>query len=166
MPDTDPIIAVFAGAFDPITHGHLDIINRASCLFDRLIVAVGCNPEKAAWFSSAERVEMIREAVAHLPNVETASYLGLTMDYARQIGARVLVRGIRDTVDLREEVKMAKLNQLVGAVETVFLLTDDRHAMTSSTLIKQILDLGGRDEQRLAQLVPPVVIRHLRNKMN
>ena len=165
MTDKREIVAVYPGAFDPITHGHLDIIKRASRLFDRLIVAVGQNPEKKVWFSPAERVEMIRAVVGHLPNVSTESYDGLTMDYVLSVGARVLVRGIRDTVDLREELQIANVNQMVGGVETVFLMSDDQHGLTSSTLIKQIVDMGGFDRRRLGRLVPPVVVQRLAGKL-
>jgi len=125
---------------------------------------VGHNPEKAAWFTPQERVEMIREVVADLPKVSTTSYDGLTMDFVLRVGARALLRGIRDTVDLREELQIANVNQLVGGVETVFLMSGEQHALTSSTLIKQIVDMGGFDPQRLARLVPPVVVRHLAEK--
>ncbi|MHC4063239.1 MAG: pantetheine-phosphate adenylyltransferase [Planctomycetota bacterium] len=165
MPENDGVVAVFAGAFDPITHGHLDIVQRASRLFDHVIVAVGHNPEKTAWFTPEERVEIIREVVAHLPNVSTQSYDGLTMDCVRATGARVLVRGIRDTSDLREELQIANVNQMVGAVETVFFMSGEEHALTSSTLIKQIVDMGGFDRDRLARLVPEAVIRHLAGKL-
>ncbi len=162
MSDKQDVIAVFPGAFDPITHGHLDIVRRASRLFHRLIVAVGQNPEKVAcWFQPEERVEMIREATADLSNVVAEAYDGLTMDYVTRVGARVLVRGIRDLADLREELQIANLNHLVGGVETVFLMTGEDHVLTSSTLIKQIVDMGGFDEERLSRLVPPVVIRRL-----
>lgn len=165
MADADRVLAVFPGAFDPVTLGHLNIVYRASRLFDQLIIAVGHNPEKEAWFSPEERVAMVREAVAALANVKTEAYDGLTMDYVRRTGARVLVRGIRDATDLREELQIANLNQSVGGVETVFLMTDDQHVLTSSTLIKQIVDMGGFDKQRLLRLVPPVVVEHLARKL-
>ncbi|HUU83296.1 MAG TPA: pantetheine-phosphate adenylyltransferase [Phycisphaerae bacterium] len=165
MADADQVVAVFPGAFDPITLGHLNIVHRASRLFDRLIVAVGHNPEKQAWFSVEERVSMVREAITGLANVEIQSYDGLTMDYVRRVRARVLVRGIRDAVDLREELQIANLNQSVGGVETVFLMTDDQHVLTSSTLIKQIVDMGGFDESRLLRLVPPVVVERVAHKL-
>jgi len=160
------VVAVFPGAFDPMTHGHLDLVRRASRLFDRLIVAVGNNPEKTAWFTPGERVRMISQVVADLPGVSVESYDGLTMDYVRSIGARVLVRGIRDTADLREELQIAAVNQMVGGVETVFLMTHEEHALTSSTLIKQIVELGGFDPQRLARLLPSEVVRHLGEKIS
>ena len=154
-------LVVFPGTFDPITLGHLDLIRRAAKIFARVIVAVGCNPEKIEWFSPGERVEMIGELTRDLPNVTAESYDGLTMDYVRKVGAKVLLRGIRDTVDLRTELQAANTNLMVGNVETVFLMTSDQHALTSSALIKQIVEMGGYDRVRLARLVPEEVINRL-----
>ena len=158
-------LAVFPGAFDPFTHGHLDIAVRAQAIFDGLIVAVGVNPEKQAWFTAEDRVDMAREALADWPDITVERYDGLTMDYVRAVGAKALVRGIRDAADLREELQMANLNQMIGGVETVFLMTSEEQMMTSSTLIKQIVDMGGLDEQRLSRLVPQPVIRRLADKI-
>ena len=158
-------LAVFPGAFDPFTHGHLDIAVRARAIFDGLIVAVGVNPEKQAWFTAEDRVDMAREALADWPDITVERYDGLTMDYVRAVGAKALVRGIRDAADLREELQMANLNQMIGGVETVFLMTSEEQMMTSSTLIKQIVDMGGLDEQRLSRLVPKPVIRRLADKI-
>ena len=157
-------VAVFPGTFDPLTLGHLDIIRRGAGLFPRLIVAVGCNPEKTEWFSPAERVEIIGEQVADLPNVSVEAYEGLTMEFVRRVGARVILRGIRDAVDLRLELQVANTNLLVGAIETVFLMATDQHALTSSTLIKQIIELGGCDHAGLARLVPARVIKRLKRR--
>jgi pantetheine-phosphate adenylyltransferase len=161
MVERSPIIAVFPGAFDPITHGHLDIIRRGSRLFDTLIVAVGRNPEKTELFPAAERVEMLHECTHDVPNVRIDSYDGLTAEYVRRQGARVILRGIRDNVDLRGELRQANTNLLVGDVETVLLMTSDQHALTSSTLIKQIVEIGGYQHERLARLLPEVVLRRL-----
>src|SRR5262245_9043934 len=143
QPGRNGSLAVFPGTFDPLTHGHLDIIRRASAIFDRLIVAVGRNPEKTQWFSAAERVKMLREMTGELPNVSAESFDGLTMDYVRRVGAGVILRGIRDGDDLRVELQAANTNLLVGGVETVFLMASDQHALTSSTFIKQIVEMGG-----------------------
>jgi len=164
MLGSEQIIAVFPGAFDPISHGHVDIIRRGSRLFERLIVAVGHNPEKTELFTAAERVEMLREVCAEFPNVEVDSYDGLTALYVRRVGARVILRGIRDTVDLRSELRSANTNLMVGDVETVLLMTSDQHALTSSTLIKQIVEIGGYDFARLSRLVPENVVRRLEAK--
>jgi pantetheine-phosphate adenylyltransferase len=164
MRESGDVVAVFPGAFDPITCGHVDIIHRGSRLFDRLIVAVGRNPEKAELFPAAERVEMLQEVCRELDNVEVDSYAGLTTEYVRRVGARVILRGIRDNVDLRGELRSANTNLLVGDVETVFLMTSDQHALTSSTLIKQIVEIGGYDPDRLARLVPEFVVRRLEKR--
>jgi pantetheine-phosphate adenylyltransferase len=161
MAEPTKTLAVFPGAFDPFTHGHLDIAVRARRLFDSLIIAVGVNPEKPAWFTAEDRVEMIREAMSKHPDIQVDSYDGLTMDYVRGLGANVLVRGIRDTVDLRDEIRIATVNRMIGCVETVFLMTDDEHALTASSLIKQIVDMGGLDERRMSRLVPPAVVKRL-----
>ena len=158
-------IAVFPGTFDPITFGHVDIIRRAATLFPDVIVGVGQNPEKSAMFDTAERVEMIQELVHGMEQVCVKSYAGLTMEFARDEGATVIVRGIRDSVDLRAELLFANANYIVGSVETVFLMTSEHTALTSSTLIKQIVELGGANTERLANLVPPSVLERLKAKL-
>jgi pantetheine-phosphate adenylyltransferase len=155
-------IAVFPGMFDPVTNGHMDIITRGARLFNRLIVAVGRNPAKTEVFSAQQRVDMMCELVSEFSNVEVESYDGLTMEFARKIGAQVLLRGIRDNVDLRDELLQANTNLIVGDVETVFLMTSDQHALISSTLIKQIVEIGGYDPKRLERLVPKMVADRLR----
>lgn len=165
MSEARPIVAVFPGAFDPLTNGHLDIISRAQKLFDKLIVGVGQNPEKPEVFSSEERVAMIEDELHGLPNVTVVAYEGLTMEFVRAVGARAILRGIRDSVDLRAELQAANTNLLVGDVETVFLMTSDQHALTSSTLIKQVVDLGGHGTQRLNRLVPERVLEKLLKKL-
>ena len=164
MSQSDATIAVFPGTFDPLTHGHLDIIRRGSRLFPKLVVGVGDNPEKQEIFSSDERAGMLREQLTDLANVEVAAYSGLTMEFVRSIGAKVLLRGIRDSVDLRSELQAANTNLMVGDLDTVFLMTSDQHALTSSTLIKQIVQLGGYDSERLTRLVPREVLDKLRDK--
>lgn len=153
-------IAVFAGTFDPPTNGHLDIIRRARRLFDELIVAVGRNPEKSAFFSEPERVAMLREITASMANVRVEAYPGLTMDFAKQRGATAIIKGIRDSSDLGSELQQANVNQIAGNIETVFLLTSDQHALTSSTLIRQVVEFGG-GPQRVARLVPPAIAQRL-----
>ena len=157
-------LAVFPGTFDPITLGHVDIIRRGRKLFDELVVAVGRNPEKSSWFSLAERVQMIRDVTAGLEGVFIETYDGLTMEYVRRKGAAVILRGIRDNVDLRDELQAANANLLVGEVETVFLMTSHQHALTSSALIKQIVQIGGYDPARLRRLVPEAVAAMLEDR--
>lgn len=155
-----PKIGVFPGQFDPITNGHLDIIQRGMTLFDELIVAVGTNPDKREMFSLDERAEMIRQLTAHLPTVRVRTFSGLTVDFVRSVKATAILRGIRDASDLRYETQLALANRAVGNVETVFILTGDQHALTSSSLIRQVVSLGG-DVNLLQSLLPKVVIDHL-----
>ena len=158
-----PRIGVFPGQFDPITNGHLDIIRRAVPLFDELIVAVGINPEKREMFTLDERVRMIRSLLRDIPGSRVERYSGLTVDFVRQSKATTILRGIRDASDLRYEFQLALANRAVGGVETVFIMTGDQHAMTSSSLIRQVVALGG-DVRQLASLLPEVVIDKLREK--
>ncbi|GMU36854.1 MAG: pantetheine-phosphate adenylyltransferase [Phycisphaerae bacterium] len=165
MPDSSKSVGMFPGTFDPVTYGHLDIIERAARMYARLIVAVGHNPEKASVFTAPERVEMLRAQVSHLTNVEVRPYEGLTARFARDVGAGVIVRGIRDNVDLHAELELANTNMLISDIETVFLMASSQHAMTSSTLIKQIVEIGGYDTNRLARLVPLEIARRLEDRI-
>lgn len=164
MSDHKPIRAVFPGAFDPLTNGHLDLIRRAINIVDELIVAVGHNPEKSAVFTPDERVEMIAELIHDIPGVTVQAYQGLTAEFVQSVGAKAIIRGIRDNVDLHYELQQANVNLVVGGVETIFLMARDQFAMTSSTYIKQIVELGVHDLERLSRLVPPSVGARLRDK--
>lgn len=157
---TRAVIAVFTGVFDPPTEGHMDIIRRGAEIFSRLVVAVGNNPEKTELFDKRERVTLLQNLVADLPNVEVQGYEGLTFDFVKRIGGSVILKGIRDTVDLRYELQQANTNRLAGGIETLFLLAADRHALTSSTLIKQVAAMGGD----VSQLVPAPVNTRLKEK--
>jgi pantetheine-phosphate adenylyltransferase len=165
MPDRPPRIAVFAGTFDPPTYGHLDIIERSRKIFDKTIIAVGRNPEKEPLFSEEERLDMLRELVGSHPDVEVDAYAGLTMDYVRQRGAHVIVKGIRDGDDLRSELRQANVNMIAGDVDTVFLFTTDQTALISSTLIRQICEMGGLESGQINRLIPPQVVARLRQKL-
>src|SRR6476620_12660825 len=156
-------LAVFPGQFDPITNGHLDVIRRGVHLFDELIVAVGINPEKREMFTLDDRIEMIRSLLVDLPAVKVRKYTGLTVDFVRSVGATALLRGIRDVSDLRYEFQLALANRAVGGVETIFIMTGDQYALTSSSLIRQVVSLGG-DVEQLAAVLPPLVVRKLRSK--
>ncbi len=165
MPRQQPsVIAVYPGSFDPVTCGHLDVMRRGADVFGELIIGVGDNPEKAPWFSAEERIEMLRPHVEALPNGRMLAYTGLTVDFVLACGARVILRGIRDQVDLSTELQQANINQVVGGIETVFLATSDEHALTSSTYIKQIFELGGSNVERIKRLVPQNVIEQLTAK--
>lgn len=157
--------AVFAGTFDPPTHGHLDIIERARRLFDKTVVAVGRNPEKEPLFSEDERVAMLRELLGNVSDVEVVSYNGLTMDFVRRINAAVIVKGIRDGDDLRSELQQANVNKIAGGVETVFLFTTDMTALISSTLIRQICELGGLSSGHMDRLIPALVVERMKEKL-
>jgi pantetheine-phosphate adenylyltransferase len=154
---------VFPGQFDPITNGHLDIIHRGVKLFDELIVAVGVNPDKREMFTLDERVDMIQELVKSMPNVKVQHFAGLTMDFVRKVNAGALLRGIRDAADVRYEFQLALANRAVGGVETVFIMTGAQYALTSSSLIRQVVTLGG-DVRQLKPVLPPAVIRRLLKK--
>ena len=158
-----PRIGVFPGQFDPITNGHLDVIRRGVNLFDELIVAVGVNPEKKELFTLQERTEMIRQLLHGLKGVRVEQYTGLTMDFVRQAKALAILRGIRDVSDLRYEFQIAQANRAVGDVETVFVMTGDQYALTSSSLIRQVVSLGG-DVRKLSGLLPDLVVRALKKK--
>ncbi|MCY2951851.1 MAG: pantetheine-phosphate adenylyltransferase [Planctomycetota bacterium] len=155
-----PRIAVFPGQFDPITNGHLDVIRRAVKIFDEVIVAVGINPEKRELFTLDDRLAMIRDLLADIPGARAAKYEGLTMDFVRSVHATVILRGIRDVSDLRHEFQLALANRAVGGIETVFIMTGDQYALTSSSLIRQVVALGA-DISKLQPLVPPIVLQHL-----
>ncbi len=152
--------AVFPGQFDPITNGHLDLIRRGVKLFDELIVAVGVNPDKREMFTLDERVAMIRDLLKREKTVKVAKYTGLTMDFVRQVKATTLLRGIRDAADVRYEFQLALANRAVGGVETVFIMTGEQYALTSSSLIRQVVTLGG-DVRQLESIVPAPIIRRL-----
>src|SRR5438874_7663239 len=153
--------AVFPGQFDPITNGHLDVIRRGVLLIDELIVAVGINPEKREMFPLDDRIQMIRELLKETPGVKVQKYTGLTVDFVRSVQATTILRGIRDVSDLRYEFQLAMTNRAVGGIETVFIMTGDQFALTSSSLIRQIVALGG-DVTQLQTLLPQLVVRRLR----
>lgn len=156
------IIAVYPGSFDPITNGHLDLIERGARLCDRLIVAVLGNEDKQPLFTVEERMEMLREAVADYPNVEVDTFGGLLVDYARHKGATAIVRGIRAISDYEYELQMALMNRrLCPEVETVFLMAGEAYSFISSRIVKEVIRLGGN----LAGLVPPSVEVRLRNRV-
>jgi pantetheine-phosphate adenylyltransferase len=152
-------LAIFPGTFDPITNGHLDIIRRGSHLFDELIVAIGDNPEKSSLLTPQQREQIIRQVVADIPNVRVEVFTGLTVDFARKTGADVILRGIRNSTDLHFELQVALTNRVVAGVETVFIITSTEHAFTSSSLIKQIAQMGGD----VSAMVPPQVLPYIRS---
>lgn len=154
MAKTNRRIAIFPGTFDPITNGHVDVIRRGTKLFDELIVAVGDNPEKASHVDGQARAEVIARIVAPLGNVRVEVFHGLTVDFARRVGATAILRGIRNSSDLQFESQVALTNRAAAGVETLFLLTAPEHAFTSSSLIRQIASMGGD----VSTMVPPEVL--------
>jgi pantetheine-phosphate adenylyltransferase len=159
-------LVVFPGSFDPITFGHLDVITRGRQLFDELVVAVGRNPGKDQLFTVEERVGMAEELVLGLgagPPVRVASFAGLTVDFARSIGATALLRGVRNLSDLQYEVQQAVTNREVAGLETAFVVAGQSFAYTSSSLIKQITAMG-TDLTMLEAMVPALVVAKLREK--
>ena len=155
--------ALYSGSFDPITNGHLDIIERSAKLFDSLTVAVIDNVSKSSMFSLDERVRIVKEAVAHIPNVEVASFSGLLADFVNENDFSAVVRGLRSVTDFDYEITMAQMNdKLFDKAETVFLMTAPGNSFISSSLIKEVASLGGD----VSELVPANVLREIRKKLN
>lgn len=151
-------IALYPGSFDPITLGHLDVIERGCKLFDQVVVAVLRNPNKAPLFSVEQRMDQIRRSVAHLPSAVVDTFDGLTVDYARRVGAGALLRGLRVLSDFEYELQMAHTNKtLAEAIETVFLATRNEYSFLSSSLVKEIARFGGPVDR----LVPPAVVAEI-----
>ena len=158
-------IAVYTGSFDPITLGHLDVIQRASRVFDGIVVGVGINPEKQPIFSLADRVHLVRESVAGLANVRVELFSGLSVAFVREQGAHVLLRGVRSLTDIDAEFTMTLANRkLDPGVETVFLMADAQYSHISSSLLKQITPLA--DDEALLKFVPPPVVAPLRRMLS
>lgn len=154
--------AVYPGTFDPVTNGHLDLVERGSRQFDRLVIAILSNEEKAPVFSLEERSVLLREAVGPWGNVEVDSFDGLLVDYARRVGASVIVRGLRALSDFEYELQMALMNRrLCPDVETVFLMPSETYSYVSSRLVREVARLGGD----LEGLVPTAVLEALVRKL-
>ncbi len=155
-------IALYPGSFDPLTNGHLDILARARRLADRVVVAILENDAKTPLFSVSERLEMIREAVGDDPATPVQSFSGLLVDFARQVGATLIVRGLRAVSDYEYELQMALMNRrLIPAIETVFLMAKEEYSYVSSRLVKEVAGLGGD----VSGLVPEAVRRRLIAKL-
>lgn len=157
-------IAVYTGSFDPVTLGHLHIIQRAAKLFDKLIIGIGFNAEKKSLFTPGEREDLIKRVVKEFDNVEVKSFDGLAVKFVRSCGARIMVRGVRPLTDIAGEFTMMMANrQLDEDMETVFLMADEEYAHVSSSLIKQIALLS--DDKMLSRFVPRPIIKPLRQKL-
>ncbi len=154
-------IAVYPGSFDPITNGHVNLIERALEVFDKLVVAVAHNPNKSALFSVEERLEMIQAALKNDPRVAVASFEGLLVDFVEKLGARVIVRGLRALSDFEYEFQMTLMNRKLNRkVDTIFLMTGYKWFYTSSRIIKEAASLGGS----VRGLVPEIVHQRLKEK--
>jgi len=157
----DSSLAVFPGSFDPITNGHLDIVERGLRIFDRVRMAILVNVEKQPLFTVEERLAIIREAYQGNPRVEVDTFSGLLVDYAERVGASVIIRGIRAISDFEYEFQMALMNRRLNPqIETVFMMPAESYSYVSSRLVKEVFQLGGR----VTDVVPPVVERRLSDK--
>lgn len=137
------ILAIFPGSFDPITKGHLDVINRGRLIFDELIVAIGSSSEKKNLFTLKQRKEMVQELVADMPRVRVDSFEGLMVEYAAKQKVDVILRGLRSLTDVHYEFRLAMTNRAVANIETVFIMASAEYGFTSSTLIREVATLGG-----------------------
>jgi len=153
--------AIYPGSFDPITNGHLDVLERASKIFKKIIIAVLVNPNKNSFLPTETKVALIKESVSHLNNVEVDSFMGLTVEYAKAKNANVLIRGLRAVSDFEYEMQMAQINQNLGPqLDTIFLITKVENNFVSSSIVKEISLLGGD----ISQFVPEPVNRHFKIK--
>jgi pantetheine-phosphate adenylyltransferase len=154
-------IALYPGSFDPVTRGHLDILERACLVFDRVVVGVLGNPSKSPLFTTEERVELIRRSVEDTPQIEVDTFDGLTVDFAQRVGAIAIVRGLRVTSDFENEFQMTLMNRRLNPdVHTIFLMTSFSNVFISSSIIKEVFRLGGA----IDDAVPPASAEALRRK--
>jgi pantetheine-phosphate adenylyltransferase len=161
-PKPPSVIAIYPGSFDPITNGHLDLVQRGARMFDTLIVSILRNDSKLPLFSVEERMDMLREVIHPYPNVEVDCFDGLLVDYAAARSATVLLRGIRAISDYEYELQMALMNRrLRPGIETVFMMANDAYSFISSRLVKEVFGLGGN----ISGLVPPSVEARMRSRM-
>lgn len=155
--------AVYPGSFDPATNGHIDVIERALKIFDKVIVAVGDNPEKKPLFSTKERMAMLRESTRHLKNLEIDSFSGLLIDYVKRKSSRIIIRGLRAVSDFEFEFQRALLNRVVdNEIETVFIMTKEHYVYLNSSIIKEISMFGGN----INGMVPEIVEKKLKEKFS
>ncbi len=164
MSDPSFRIAVYPGSFDPITLGHLDVVERSSRLFDRLIIGVGTNMVKRPMFDVDERIKLIRLVTGHLDNIEISRFSGLAVEFVKSCAARIMIRGVRPITDIPAELTMMMANRrLAPEIETLFMLADGELAHVSSSLIKQIAPLA--DDDQLACFLPREVVSAVRKKL-
>jgi pantetheine-phosphate adenylyltransferase len=160
-----PKIAVYTGTFDPVHWGHLDVIERGSKIYDRLVVGVGINPDKQTFFSTEERVDLVKRVIASYPNVTVESFHGLAVNFVRSLGARVMLRGLRTTTDMESEFAMSLMNHnLDPEIETVFLMAQENYSYVSSSLLRQIATFGGELGKFLPAPVKDALERRVRER--
>ncbi len=158
-----PNVAIYPGSFDPVTNGHLDIINRALAIFDKVIVAIAENINKGGLFSLPERADLLTKVVGHHSHIEVDTFSGLLGDYARRRGAKTIVRGLRAVADFEYEFQLALMNRrLVPDIDTIFLMTDERNFYISSSLVKEVATFGGD----VSGFIPEIVLDALKNKIS
>ncbi|MFA7744733.1 pantetheine-phosphate adenylyltransferase [Salinicoccus roseus] len=156
-------IAVCPGSFDPITYGHLDIIERTSKIFDTVYVSVLKNSSKEGLFTTEERVELIRQVTERYPNVEVRSFNGLLIDFCEEVGAEAIVRGLRAVSDFEYEMQLTSMNRkLNSSIETIYMMTNNNYSFISSSIVKEVAKYGGKIED----VVPPLVEEALKRKFN
>jgi pantetheine-phosphate adenylyltransferase len=154
--------AIYPGTFDPITLGHLDVIRRAAKVFDRLIVAVAGGGRKKSWFSAEERVELIQTCTRDIPSVTVTTFNGLLMNYVRSQGVNTVVRGLRAFTDFEYEFQMALTNRKLAAdIETMFLMTSEQHSYISSTVVREVAELGGDTSEFVHPFVQKALLKKL-----
>lgn len=159
-------IGVYPGSFDPVTNGHLDIIERASKVFDKLIVGVLVNPEKKGLFSVEERVEIIKRVTKDYNNVEVEAFSGLLIDFLKEKQSKIIIKGLRTVSDFEYEFKMALMNnKLDPSIETVFMMTSARYSYVSSTSVKQVAMFGGCIKELVPDEIIPDIIKKLHKRL-
>ncbi|WP_228002878.1 pantetheine-phosphate adenylyltransferase [Nocardia australiensis] len=149
--------ALCPGSFDPVTNGHIDVFNRAAAQFDEVVVTVMINKNKQGMFSVEERMEMLRDATSHLPNIRVESWYGLLVDFAREQGISAIVKGLRDAGDFGYELQMAQMNKKLSGVDTFFIATNPAFSFLSSSLVKEVANFGGD----VTDMLPPLVHKRL-----
>ena len=155
-------VAIYQGTFDPITNGHVDVVVRAAGMFDRLVIGVFDTPSKSLLFSTQERLTLVQQSTQHLPNVEARAFVGLTVEFAREVGAIAMIRGLRSTSDFDNEFAMNMMNRkLSPEIDTLFLMPAEEYSFVSSSLIKEVAQYGGD----VGDLVPECVAAALREKI-
>lgn len=155
-------IAIYPGSFDPVTNGHLDVIKRSSKIFDKVIVAVAKNPNKTPMFTIEERINLLERVVKSMPNVEVDHFDGLLVDYAKEMGSSVIIKGLRAISDFEYEFQMALMNRkLDSSIETLFMMTSYKYSFLSSSMMKEIGKLGGC----IGELVPAEILEDVQAKL-